>query len=51
MKIYGGNCVIYSSMLKYDSSGSTEYPEEWLKYEYCGQLYELDGTIILENER
>lgn len=44
------NCIICGGILKYDTTGSIEYPDEWIECEDCGQFYETDGTIITEEE-
>lgn len=47
-KMQGNDCTICNGILKYDTNGSVEYPEEWLECEDCGQFYEKDGTIIID---
>lgn len=44
-----GNCIICNGLLKRDNNGSIEYHEEWLECICCSQLYDIDGTIIEED--
>ena len=44
-------CQICGGTLKYDCNGSVAPDnEEWLECEKCGRYYNIDGSIIEEDE-